>query len=72
MEEGEELGKRQKRREEEVKGKDGKDRQEEPQKAFMVLLLITGSQRGCKEPIRDTTSSSSAKPCTPLEMQLDL
>ena len=38
LKEGEQLEKRQMRREEEMKGQSGKDRQEELRKAFVVLL----------------------------------
>ena len=53
LKEGEELGKRQKRREEEMKGQGVKDREEDPKKAFVVLLYMKGVterlQRACKQ-----------------------
>ena len=40
--EGEQLGKREKMREEERKGQDAKERQEEPKKAFVELPYMKG------------------------------
>ena len=66
LKEGEQLGKRQKRREENVEGH-GENRQEEKaKKAYVVLPYI----KGVKEPIRNMTSSSFAKPGTPSGMRL--
>ena len=42
LKEEQQLGKRQKMMEEEMKGQGGKDRQEEPMKGFVVLLYMKG------------------------------
>ena len=42
LKEGEHVGKRWQRREEEMKGQGVKDRQEEPKKAFVVLPYMKG------------------------------
>ena len=42
LKEGEQLGKKQKRREEEMKGQGGKEGQGEPKKAFVVLSYVKG------------------------------
>ena len=66
LKEGYQLGKRHKRRDEEVEGQGGKDRQEEPKKTFVSLLYM----KRVKKPIRSTTPSSFTKQGIPLEMQL--
>ena len=74
LKEGEQLGKRQKRGEEQMDGQDVKGRQEKLKKAFVVLPYIvhtpSGSQRGCKGHMRIIMSSYFAKPCTISEMCL--
>ena len=42
LQKGEQLGKRQKRREEDEEGQDVKDRQEKPKNASVVLLYLKG------------------------------
>ena len=69
LKEGDQLGKKQKRKEETLKGQNVKDRQEQPKKACVCYRTRRWSQRDCKEPTSNITSSSSAKLGTASEMQ---
>ena len=70
LKEGEQLGKRKKRRKEDMQEQDGDIRLEEPNKASVVLLYMKGVTEMLKRAFNNTKSSCSAKPGTPCEMQL--
>ena len=70
LKDGEQLGKRQKRREGDEEGQDEKDRHEKFKKGCVVLPYMKGVTERLQEAYQKHNIRLFAKPGTPSEMQL--